>query len=72
MRQILGHHFLYHAAHRSFNLVYHADLVLARCSCTMQAADLSTSRTTPTGSDPGPASVLNHAVLRSFKIPHDA
>jgi hypothetical protein len=39
MWQILGHHFLYHAAHRSFNLVHQADLVLARCSCTMQAAD---------------------------------
>jgi hypothetical protein len=29
MWQILGHHFLYHAAHRSFNVVHHADLVLA-------------------------------------------
>jgi hypothetical protein len=117
MRQILGHHFLYHAAHRSFNLVHHADLVLpspvpAPCrpptfqprarrrpapicpsigaesrrppifqnparrlaaslwpsiGCIiMPSSDLSTSRTTPSGSDLTQHVFLYHAGPQSF------
>jgi hypothetical protein len=36
----------------------------ARCSCTMQAADLSTSRTTPTGSD-----LARHRLHQSCRPP---